>query len=194
MRCKPCFWLLPFCASLFRRFDRFGALLVVTSHCIFLHRWLACEQSACARNPQGESGKLNCDKDKVWNIWCHQNGSSQVGDMLVVPGGAIVRWLPIKRGDEIPLAAVFVGYTPNDGPVYVARAKGECGKLNCDNGLAWNIWCHQSGVTTEGEILTVEASSSTPEPRQWFGAGKKGEWRPFSPDIVKILNEASWQS
>lgn len=143
-----------------------------------------------ARNPQGESGKLNCDKDKVWNIWCHQNGSSQVGDMLVVPGDAIVRWLPIKRGDEIPLAAVFVGYTPNDGPVYVARAKGECGKLNCDNGLAWNIWCHQSGVTTEGEILTVEASSSTPEPRQWFGAGKKGEWRPFSPDIVKILNEA----
>lgn len=108
-----------------------------------------------ARNANGAGGKLNLQGGKMHNIWCHgDHHSAQEGDILTVEP---YLWMPVKRGDDLPFGCVHTGSTGSDGDVYVARnvASGACGKLNLDNGKVWNIWCHGSGSTQEGEILVA---------------------------------------
>lgn len=114
-----------------------------------------------ARNSDLEAGKLNVDQGKVWNIWCHGGGSTQVGDVLVMKTGGKAEWRRINSGDSIPDSAIFAGVSSTDGPggTYVARESGgACGKLNVEGGNAHNIWIHGSHFPTRvGEVLLITA-------------------------------------
>lgn len=118
-----------------------------------------------ARNGNSEAGKLNLAEGTMWNIWCHAGGATQVGEVLVLKPGSVVDWRHIRRGDPVPDGAVAVGTTSGDGPglTYVARDKsGACGKMNTDNGNAYNIWIHGNKLPLfEGELLVVSPQGST---------------------------------
>lgn len=86
-------------------------------------------------------------------------------------------WKAINRGDEIPHGAILGGRTSKDGEVFVGRHGGELGKLNTDNEKMYNIWCHNGGASSEGEILIVTDGA----PIQWVPV-KKGDALP--PDAV----------
>lgn len=107
-----------------------------------------------ARNAQHECGKLNVSDGRVWHIWVQNHGAAQEGDVLVLKEGAHTRWLPIRRGDELP-QGVVCGRNNEDGD-YVARdTHGNGGKLSLKDGKAWNIRCHGQGSVQEGEVLVI---------------------------------------
>jgi len=117
------------------------------------------------RNSDGEVGKINLDGGNVWNIWCHHGGSSQEGEILLLEGGATIEWMDFKRGDPIPIEAVFGGHPSKDGAggVYVAREKeeGVPGKLNVedkhDPHTACNLWIHgHHKAHDEGQLLLIK--------------------------------------
>lgn len=113
-----------------------------------------------ARNMSGVCGKLNLDKGKTNNIWVHGTGASHEGDVLVV---IPFKWLPIKRGEQLPVGSVHGGATKSDGEVYVARNSScVCGKLNLNKGRMHNIWVHDEGEAPEGEVLVVTPSKWLP--------------------------------
>lgn len=117
-----------------------------------------------------ECGKLTLSpgERKVGSIWSHHDGRSTRGDCLVFKPDAQCIWVPVKRGERLPKAAVPAGYTRMDGETYVARTvrscgkQHECGKLNLSlDGAIWNIWTHRNGSSQSGEVLiTVDLSSA----------------------------------
>lgn len=108
-----------------------------------------------ARNPDGAAGKLNLSKGKMHNIWVHGAGETHEGEVLTV---TTHKWVPIKRGEELPPGCVLAGQTRADGEVYVARMfGGACGKLNLDKGKMHNIWVHGNDSAHEGEVLVLSA-------------------------------------
>lgn len=96
---------------------------------------------------------------------------------------ALFEWLPIGRGDLLPDGVIKSGTTTSDGDVYVCRDdKEELGKLNVNrssDGLSMhNIWCPNSGQSTQGQVLTLVHGSVA----EWK-AIRRGELLP--PGVVR---------
>jgi putative sterol carrier protein len=109
-----------------------------------------------ARNSKGEVGKLNLDKDKMWNIWCHDGKDSTEGEILTV-NGVPTKWVAVKKGELMPQGAFLCGETSTDGPVYAARhSDGAIGKLNVNGNKVNNFYYHGHGCQHEGEVLVIE--------------------------------------
>mmetsp|Transcript_10702 Transcript_10702/g.29753 ORF Transcript_10702/g.29753 Transcript_10702/m.29753 type:complete len:572 (-) Transcript_10702:336-2051(-) len=125
-----------------------------------------------ARDQGGECGKLNVDKGLAHNFWYHHCKRQSCGEVLVLIGDRQVEWVRVRRGDPLPDGAVYSGWTSTDHQVFVARhVGGEAGKVNLKRGRVHEVWCHQSGCSTEGDVLvildgleepTVDGSQSPP--------------------------------
>jgi hypothetical protein len=107
-----------------------------------------------------ESGKINLDNELMYNLWTHMHGQFDKAEILVIPSTATAEWVPISKGDPLPVGVVLAGKNKTDGDVYVARKiTGQCGKLNVDkDGRARNIWCHGGNTlfaSKEGDVLVV---------------------------------------
>jgi hypothetical protein len=104
-------------------------------------------------------GKINLDKKNIHNFWVEWEGSSQIGEVLIINGG--YKWETIKSGQRIPDNAIESDGRDHSGNrVWVGRSMyEEPGKINChnddsENPEMCNLWCHSSGKDTYGEILT----------------------------------------
>lgn len=115
----------------------------------------------------GEAGKLNTHGGSMYNIWCHDGGSSDTGDILVVLDGAYFSWTHVSRGDDLPSGAVLAGTTSSDGDNYVCRSRdGEAGKVNVNDGSkVHNFWYHGHFFSKgEGDVLEVHGDERPDAP------------------------------
>lgn len=111
-------------------------------------------------------GKVNLENNKIWNYWVQNIGSSQTGFVLI--SDYQYEWLPIKRGDEIPMNAIYCGLDEHNDKVWIGKSyDDEPGKVTCisnsDNKPKMkNIWCHSlwSGNPT-CYILIIKTSKNT---------------------------------
>merc|ERR550537_1683999 len=79
----------------------------------------------------------------MYNIWCHDGGSSSSGEQLVVTKGCEISWVPAKKGQPISEIkdACQCSATKNDGPIYVCKDSGNyVGKLNLSGDKVNNFW------------------------------------------------------
>eukprot|EP00428_Durinskia_dybowskii_P024491 CAMPEP_0170229704 /NCGR_PEP_ID=MMETSP0116_2-20130129/14578_1 /TAXON_ID=400756 /ORGANISM="Durinskia baltica, Strain CSIRO CS-38" /LENGTH=412 /DNA_ID=CAMNT_0010480459 /DNA_START=72 /DNA_END=1310 /DNA_ORIENTATION=- len=112
------------------------------------------------RGGQWECGKMNMRDGRMWNIWCHDIGNSEYGDILVIHGDAqaVSTWVYVRRGDPLPEGAVSGGSNEKDGENFVCRsADGEPGKVNLkEDRLFKNFRYHTHLLPKgDGEILRV---------------------------------------
>lgn len=93
-------------------------------------------------------GKVNLKYNKIWNYWVQNLGSNQTGTVLI--SDFEYEWIPIKRGNNIPLNAVCCGLDEYNDKIWVGKSTGnEPGKITCiDNQdpepKMKNIWCHSA--------------------------------------------------
>lgn len=119
------------------------------------------------KNKNGEVGKLNLNNGTMNNIWTHEGGSTQDGEILVVTNHAPIMWVKVRKGDPLPSDAVLGGNTSGDGDVYPCRsADSDIGKLNLEKGKVCSFWYHGAYFAkTDGEVLCVgpvpESGSTT---------------------------------
>lgn len=114
------------------------------------------------RNKSGETGKITMSKDGLmYNIWCHDGGSSSSGEQLVVTKGCQITWRSTKKGQPISeiTDACQCSATKNDGPIYVCRDSGNyVGKLNLSGDKVNNFWYQGAwSASKSGDILCVGA-------------------------------------
>lgn len=103
-----------------------------------------------------ECGKVNLDGGNVNNFWCHHNGKSESGDILVVKDGYVASWEYKKKGDSIPDGAVLAGSTSGDGDNYACRNGGAAGKVNLEGGRVNNFWIQGNFFSKgDGDICCV---------------------------------------
>jgi len=118
------------------------------------------------RNGDGEVGKMLIGDDgTMYNLWCHDGGASQEGDVCVVQPGHPINWVKVARYGDLPADSVLCGNTGSDGDVYACRdSEGVVGKLNLADGKVEKIWYQGAWFSkTEGEILCVGAIPEVPE-------------------------------
>eukprot|EP00929_Paragymnodinium_shiwhaense_P003248 TRINITY_DN10367_c0_g1_i3.p1 TRINITY_DN10367_c0_g1~~TRINITY_DN10367_c0_g1_i3.p1 ORF type:complete len:458 (-),score=32.63 TRINITY_DN10367_c0_g1_i3:120-1493(-) len=119
-----------------------------------------------AKNVAHEPGKLNTDKGRMWNLWCHRGISGQKdaqnGFILTLSPEVTEQWMPLRSGDPIPANAVKAGKHSRDGDVYIGREtnSGACGKITQDRGRMRKLWVHGSRFLGaghhNGDILVVQ--------------------------------------
>jgi hypothetical protein len=106
-------------------------------------------------------GKVNIDKNKIWNYWIQNIGSSESGKMLVV--NCKYEWQNIQRGKKIPENAVYCGKDESNDDVWVGKSyDNEAGKINCtykdentDEPIMHNFWCHGSFCSSQKAYILV---------------------------------------
>ena len=105
------------------------------------------------RGEKGEVGKINAHGSNMKDLWTHDQGKTSNGDILCGTSGS-VKWTPLKQGDLIPVDAIKAGYYHKDGDLYIGRAEtGEIGKINTSANKMRNLWSHDGGRRSAGEIL-----------------------------------------
>ena len=75
----------------------------------------------------------------------------------------LYKWIPMKRGDTLPVNAVYSGQTSSDSKVYIAKIDNSPGKVNLDNGKIYNFWTQKYNSRTEGEVLVSYGVNSWKE-------------------------------
>lgn len=116
-----------------------------------------------ALTADGDCGKLNTDfSGNALNIWASSSdGPGEEGWVLVKKAGSLAAWRAVSKGHKLPDRAVFAGERlgdGGDGPMYVARAGNESGRLLLDGDLVREIQCHHKGSQEDGEVLIFEPS------------------------------------
>jgi len=115
-------------------------------------------------------GKVNTEKDKVWNYWVQNEGSSTSGKMLIT--NAKYKWQPINRGDEIPRQAIYCGKDGSNDCVWIGKSvkDNELGKINCKNNkqiladnipIMHNFWSHNCYSASQNALILVINETKT---------------------------------
>ena len=105
-------------------------------------------------------GKVNTDKNKIWNYWVQNMNCSQGGQILICDYE--YKWLLLNRGENIPSNAIYSGTDERGDKVWVGKSlEHEPGKITCIENKAdplqmKKLWCHSSwGSYSNAYILTV---------------------------------------
>ena len=83
----------------------------------------------------------------------------------------IVTWRSYSKGKCIPTDALQLGSYRKDGQLYVGRRgeKGEVGKINAHGSNMKDLWTHDQGKTSNGDILgALKKIISLSSPRASF--------------------------
>jgi hypothetical protein len=133
------------------------------------------------RNKDGEVGKLNLNKGgPVNNIWCHNGGKSEEGEILIVMDLSRVSWAKASKGGDLPTDAFKAGNTKSDGDIYACRSdEGAVGKMSVSGDKVNNFWYHGDWFSkSKGEILCIDLSEKSSPPE---ASGYKPPAPPVAP-------------